>query len=354
MTRSVVTRPGAQLLACDERMVVLELYFKQLELTEKLLPNVILPLHQRLQAAAHLPGGGLSRVLLTYKGRPSAAENPADAAKLRAALPPEVAVSCVWSAKNAYVGSGRSARGEHATKECATFAKFAEYNRQLEAAGCDSILVVSGAGNKKLLDSVETVRRAAATAPPPLPLGVAFNPHIGGALDPHGDETHREAEWARLRAKLASGAVSQVWIAFGADTAALRHSLERLRKELGGMAAPPQLLGSLFVPSKAWIAKMRFRCWTGTFLGDKDAEGGYLSSVAAATAVTKETLELFVEYGVEPVIESSVRTAKEMEEAIATLMAPADDDAARHTGAAGRGAGEAQSGGGEKRPHNAM
>ena len=120
------------------------------------------------------------------------------------------------------------------------------------------------------------------------------------------------------------------------------------------MAASPQLLGSLFVPSKAWIAKMRFRCWTGTFLGDKDAEGGYLSSVAAATAVTKETLDLFVEYGVEPVIESSVRTAKEMEEAIATLMAPADDDAARHTGAAGRGAGEAQSGGGEKRPHNAM
>ena len=37
-------------------MVVLELYFKQLELTEKLLPNVILPLHQRLQAAAHQAG----------------------------------------------------------------------------------------------------------------------------------------------------------------------------------------------------------------------------------------------------------------------------------------------------------
>ena len=106
---------------------------------------------------------------------------------------------------------------------------------------------------------------------------------------------------------------------------------------------------------------------------DKDAEGAYLSSVAAATAVTKETLALFVEYGVEPVIESSVRTAKEMEEATAMLMAPADEDAAGSTeaggaggkanvggegaasvegSAAGRGAEEVQSGGGQKRPHN--
>ena len=109
----------------------------------------------------------------------------------------------------------------------------------------------------------------------------------------------------------------------------------------------------------------------GTCLGDKDAEGAYLSSVAAATAVTKETLALFVEYGVEPVIESSVRTAKEMEQATAMLMAPAEDAATEAGGAggkanvggegaasvegsaAGRGAEEVQSGGGQKRPHNA-
>jgi hypothetical protein len=111
-------------------MVVLELYYKAGELTETLLPNVILPLHRRLQGAGgHLPGGGgLSRVLLTYKGRPSAADNPVDAHLLRAGLPPEIAVSCVWSAKNAYVGSGKSARGAHATKEDATFARFIEYN----------------------------------------------------------------------------------------------------------------------------------------------------------------------------------------------------------------------------------
>ena len=148
-------------------MVVLELYYKGAEqLMESLVPTVIQALHYRLQEAG---SAGLSRVLLTYKGRPSAADNPSDCAALRAVLPPAVAVSAVWSAKNAYVGSGKSARGAHATREDATFERFAEYNRSLEAAGCSSILVVSGAGAKKTLDSCETLHRAAHMAPPPSP-----------------------------------------------------------------------------------------------------------------------------------------------------------------------------------------
>ena len=42
-----------------------------------------------------------------------------------------------------------------------------------------------------------------------LPLGVAFNPHIGGALDPGGG---RAEEWERLLRKLRSGVVSEVCI----------------------------------------------------------------------------------------------------------------------------------------------
>ena len=211
-------------------MVVLELYYKGgAELIEKLLPNVILPLRARLQPAAGAtaappPGGQpqhrrLSRVLLTYKGRPSAVDNPADAALLRAALPADVAVSAVWSAKNAYVGTGKtapsaavlpchshntgscagphrmmgagrapgkSARAPYDNREDATFARFVEYNTACETAGCASILVVSGAGGKKALDAIGTCERAAATAPPVLPLGVgvANNTDTANLLTP--------------------------------------------------------------------------------------------------------------------------------------------------------------------------
>ena len=313
-------------------MVVLELYYKGAEqLMESLVPTVIQALHYRLQEAG---SAGLSRVLLTYKGRPSAADNPSDCAALRAVLPPTVAVSAVWSAKNAYVGSGKSARGAHATREDATFERFAEYNRSLEAAGCSSILVVSGAGAKKTLDSCETLHRAAHMAPPPLLLGAVFNPHIGGSLDPCGGEPQREQEWQRLRQKLRSGACAQVWIAFGADVAALEFGLQRLQKELAESPADcvqPHLLGSVFVPCKAWIAKMRFRCWNGTYLGDKDAPGAYLSSVESAASITRQTLALFARHGVEPVIESSVRTAREVDEVVTMLV----DSAALSEGQSG-------------------
>jgi hypothetical protein len=175
--------------------VTLELYYNGVDELKTLLAAVVLPLHALV---------GLSRVLITYKGRPSAADNPRDAALLRGLLPPAISVAAVWSAKNAYVGSGKHARGDHATKEDATYSRFQEYNAALDAAGASSILVVSGAGNKKTLDSVSTLERASCTAPPSLPLGCVFNPHIGGELDPYGGELQREAEFERLQQKLCS------------------------------------------------------------------------------------------------------------------------------------------------------
>jgi hypothetical protein len=255
-------------------MVVLELYHKGIEdLTGPLLSMIIKPLHASRRA------GPLSRVLLTYKGRPSAQENPKAAAALRAVLPPEVQLSAVWSAKNAQVGSGKHARGTHATREDATFARFLQYTEQLSGAGGDSVLVVSGAGGKPQLDAVATLRRVPGCAPPlPLKLGAAFNPHIGGTLDPHCGEDHREKEWQRLQQKLSTGVVRQVWVSFGADTAALEFGLRRLREHISQLdVEEPEVLGSIFVPSKAWLAKMRFRCWNGTFLGSKDDPQGYLS-----------------------------------------------------------------------------
>ena len=63
-------------------------------------------------------------------------------------------MSAVWSAKMAYVGSGKHARGSYKTREEATYASFSKYLRSMADAGAHSILVVSGAGPKKKLCSV--------------------------------------------------------------------------------------------------------------------------------------------------------------------------------------------------------
>ena len=137
------------------------MYCKQAQLIESLVPNVIVPMYERLRH--HGSQGGLSRVLITFKGAESAIGNPLDAAALRRALPPDVAVSCVWSAKNADVGFGADVRGARASKDDATFAQLVKYNEQLASAGCASVLIVSGTGKKRPLDTLATLSRVAAS-----------------------------------------------------------------------------------------------------------------------------------------------------------------------------------------------
>jgi hypothetical protein len=315
-------------------MVVLELYYKSAPELAKLAETVILPLHKRV---------GVSRVLLTFKGRESARENPVSAAALRRRLPKGIDVSAVWSAKAARVGTGKRARGAYASREEATLAGFERYIEDMTSAGASSILVVSGvlAGkadvlDKGSLDSVTTLTSAAESSKASvvgvqskdksagrMTFGCCFNPHVGGGLDPAvNGEARFEKEWNRFERKIETGAVSEAWVAFGADVDALERGLKRIKALREDRRAPPHLrvFGSIFVPSKSWIAKMRFRCWKGTFLGGKDDANGYLcQTLAPAQAVTRRTLELFEEYEVEPVIESSIRTPREMEQAIAML-----------------------------------
>ena len=68
---------------------------------------------------------------------------------------------------------------------------------------------MSGTGKKKALDTLATLSRVKSGGSF-LPLGVAFNPHVGGALDPAGGDAGRDEEWARLQNKLRSGVVSEV------------------------------------------------------------------------------------------------------------------------------------------------
>ena len=60
----------------------------------------------------------------------------------------------------------------------------------------------------------------------------------------------------------------------------------------------------MFVPSSSWLNKMRFRCWSGCYLGAR--EGEYLGSLEGATRVTLEVLQTYRRFGVEVVVESSL------------------------------------------------
>jgi len=307
-------------------MTLLELYFKDTAELAKLLTTVIKPMAPALKG-----------LVLTFKGKESAALNVEAVQTIEAALSMPVPVHAVWSAKNAYVGTGKNARGAFANRHDATFAELSAYARDLSSASSniESLLLVSGAGNKKELDSVNCLHRlqqqqqGCISHVSGLTLGVAFNPHIGGALDPYPNPDLRcQAERSRLANKLKTGLCAIVWVNFGADAKAADDGLSYLKDldqtlrtgknpVLPPEAPPLRVIGSLFIPSQSWLNKMRFRCWAGCFLGEKDGE--YLGSLEGATKATSALLEVYRRHGVETLVESSVRTEKEMKETIEFL-----------------------------------
>ena len=103
------------------------------------------------------------------------------------------------------------------------------------------------------------------TVASPPALGVAFNPYLTGK------ERHLERD--RLRAKLETGAVSSVWLQFGAITDALQDGLSFLSHGLPTRLRPQRIVGSLFLPTRQLIAQQKFRPWNGVILSDRYLTG---------------------------------------------------------------------------------
>jgi hypothetical protein len=138
-------------------------------------------------------------------------------------------------------------------------------------------------------------------------LYVAFNPFFP-------DPAEREAERGRLRAKLATGLVTGgVALQFGDDAGLLEEGLQFLRRP-GVLGPRGRVLGSVFVPTKRFLAQMRFRPWAGVFLGDD-----YLGSVEGAREKTGGLLRVYRKYGVLPLVETSVADEGALESAEALL-----------------------------------
>lgn len=188
----------------------------------------------------------------------------------------------------------------------ATFRGLEEFCVQAARAGCGEVLLVSGGGPKRELHSLNALQRlAAGGAAVPVDLGVAFNPYFP-------DAPLRNEERARLRAKVNTGVVSSVWLQFGSDPNALRNGLEFLRETLQGTDV--RVVGSVFVPSRKLLAQMKFRPWNGVFLSEE-----YLSGVPEAEAITRRLLDLYREFGVQPLVETAIKGAADLTRAKALL-----------------------------------
>ena len=171
-------------------------------------------------------------------------------------------------------------------------------------------LLISGSGDRKF-DTVELLK--ALTLPPGSrpEIGVAFNPFFP-------DRAERQRERARLRLKLGTGAVSSVWLQHGSDVFLLAEALDFISTIKRESQLPHlRLYGSVFLPSRKLLAQMKFRPWNGVFLSE-----GFLSSVEAAEAITRQIGIIYHAHGVELLLESSISKPEEWAAAVRLCVPP--------------------------------
>lgn len=176
-----------------------------------------------------------------------------------------------------------------------TFEDFESFLSAARVLGISKVLLVSGGGEKKSVNSLSCLEylQSKQYILSGIEIGVAFNPFFSNEADICQEKL-------RLNAKLNTGLVSHVWLQFGTDTNLLNESLKYLNKlDLKGKNI--KIIGSIFLPSKILLARMKFRPWNGVFLSDV-----YLNNLDIAISITKELISIYQSYKIEILIETSV------------------------------------------------
>ncbi|PSC72691.1 Paired amphipathic helix repeat [Micractinium conductrix] len=170
----------------------------------------------------HAPASSFN---LPNKAKGEAAALLERAGTLRAVLPLAPDICVHWAVSNNYARTPE-----------ATFAGLEAFAERLAAVPACSLLLVSGGGPRRKLDSLQALELLAASPrfhAAPLPLAVAFNPFFP-------DEARQQEERDRLRAKLAAGRghVAAVYLQAGSDADRLEQGLVWLQQQLDELAGP--------------------------------------------------------------------------------------------------------------------
>lgn len=136
----------------------------------------------------------------------------------------------------------------------------------------------------------------------PLRLGVAFNACLP-------TEQQRTEEQQRLVRKLKTGLVREVWLNCGDDVQLLDSGIAFVRATAASLLPASQVLlfGSVLLPNSAQLQQMNERPWNGVHFSQQ-----FLGSLAGMECCTQNVLELYGRKGVEPIVESKVRSTDDL------------------------------------------
>lgn len=186
---------------------------------------------------------------------------------------------------------------------------FAQFCKEAEAVGVKRVLLCTGNGATPVNTLTVLERLRSRPASKHFRIGVCFNAGIP-------DEKQRDAERQRLRRKLETGWVDEVWLNASSDAelqsqgvAVIQDAAERLHLQ------DLKVFGSTLLPNDEQRRQMLERPWCSVHLSDV-----FLSSLTEMWRLTSEVLGVYREDEVEPVVESKVRTIEDVEKLQALLL----------------------------------
>ena len=113
-----------------------------------------------------------------------------------------------------------------------------------------------------------------------------------------------------MKEKLNSGLINSIWLQFGSDIKALSREIKFLKKYIEtNFDNKIEIYGSLFVPSKQFLARFKFRPWKNVFLSNE-----YLNSIDHSIFISKSILNLYLVNNICPLVETECSNLKQLED----------------------------------------
>jgi len=180
---------------------------------------------------------------------------------------------------------------EKSYKDFLDFVKSSQTNKNYE------ILLVSGSNKKKNFDSVDVLACLKKEKNLKVKLGAAYNPYLKKYYK-------ISSERERFERKFSTGLINSIWFQYGTDIKVLQNEVTYLKNVAKDEL---NLFGSLFIPSKQFIARFRFRPWKEVYISEK-----FLSALDNFFDFTNDLVSFYKKNNITPVIESDFSSSEKL------------------------------------------
>jgi len=161
------------------------------------------------------------------------------------------------------------------------------------------ILLVSGSNKKKNFDSVDVLDYLKKEKNIKVKLGIAYNPYLKKYYN-------ISSERERFQRKISTGLINSIWFQYGTDIKVLQNEVNYLKNVV--KEEKLNLFGSLFIPSKQFIARFKFRPWKEVYISKK-----YLYDLESFFDFTNELVSFYKKNNITPVIESDFSSSQKLD-----------------------------------------